>query len=357
MACRRVVLPLLALSISAACSDVSGPFESQSPLPSAPPRLPAVNIASAPPRPDHPIPLRNPDELPTTNEVIRFVVLGDGGTGAQGQYEVANAVKSVCAARGCDFALYLGDNIYEVGVTSALDHQFQTKFEEPYAELDFPFYVVLGNHDYGTPVPTGSPLERAISDYEIAYTAHSEKWNMPSHFYTFEQGAAAFFGLDTNGFVHDFHGLGREQQLWLDQALADTQAPWKMAFGHHPYLSNGAHGSAGNFDGTGYVPEAAHGGPLAALVEHSLCGKTQIYFAGHNHGREWLEPHCGTTFIVSGAAAKLSPLLYRGLTPTRFEDDTQRGFLWAELDSEQFLGVFYDADGSEAYRDVILRAE
>ena len=26
------------------------------------------------------------------------------------------------------------------------------KFELPYADLDFPFNVVLGNHDYGEPV-------------------------------------------------------------------------------------------------------------------------------------------------------------------------------------------------------------
>jgi tartrate-resistant acid phosphatase type 5 len=41
------------------------------------------------------------------------------------------------------------DNFYDEGVDSLDDEQFQTKFELPYADIDFPFWVVLGNHDYG----------------------------------------------------------------------------------------------------------------------------------------------------------------------------------------------------------------
>jgi hypothetical protein len=48
--------------------------------------------------------------------VARFIALGDGGTGTLAQYQVAAAAKTVCDQKGCDFALYLGDNIYEVGV-------------------------------------------------------------------------------------------------------------------------------------------------------------------------------------------------------------------------------------------------
>lgn len=112
-----------------------------------------------------------------------------------------------------------------------------------------------------------------------------------------------------------------------------------------------------SFDDLGQWPNAPNGASFAALIEHSVCGKAQLYFAGHNHAREWLEPTCGTTFIVSGAAAKLSGLWYRDSQPTRFEDDTKHGFLWAEIDREHFLGVFYDADGHEAYRDQIAHPD
>ena len=46
-------------------------------------------------------------------KIVRFIAVGDTGTGKEGQYQVANAIEKVCAAHGCDFALGLGDNIYE----------------------------------------------------------------------------------------------------------------------------------------------------------------------------------------------------------------------------------------------------
>ena len=87
-------------------------------------------------------------------EIVRFIAMGDGGEGNADQYAVAATVKSVCDAKddehgpGCDFVLYLGDNFYD-DVEGVDDEQFQTKFELPYADLDLPFWVVLGNHDYG----------------------------------------------------------------------------------------------------------------------------------------------------------------------------------------------------------------
>ena len=78
---------------------------------------------------------KTPEPLPdvgTVNKTVRFIAIGDMGTGDDGQYKVAAALESVCAERGCDFAIGLGDNIYEAGVDSVSDIQFQTKFEDPY---------------------------------------------------------------------------------------------------------------------------------------------------------------------------------------------------------------------------------
>ena len=49
------------------------------------------------------------------------MVLGDSGTGGPKQYEVSNAMKTVCLSLECDFVLLLGDIIYNSGVTSADD--------------------------------------------------------------------------------------------------------------------------------------------------------------------------------------------------------------------------------------------
>ena len=54
--------------------------------------------------------------------VLRFVALGDGGEGNTRQYAVAEAMRTVCIDKGgCEFALYLGDNIYDSGADSVTD--------------------------------------------------------------------------------------------------------------------------------------------------------------------------------------------------------------------------------------------
>ena len=271
---------------------------------------------------------------------VRFVVLGDGGTGDDHQRAVAEGVRKVCAELGCAFALYAGDNIYESSVSGVDDAQFDSKFEEPYAELDFPFYVALGNHDYGSNGTNVLPSD-AQSSAQVEYTAHSEKWNLPHHYYTFRQGDVQFFALDTNAIVLDRFRPRAEQEAWLDQAMAESDAPWKLVFGHHPYISNGEHGNSDSED-------------LRSVIEGSVCGHAQVYFAGHDHNREWLEPVCGTSFIVSGAAAKLRDM--RGEEqPTRYQDGKSRGFLWVEVDGDVLTGRFYDEAGQLDYEDIVLR--
>lgn len=92
-----------------------------------------------------PGPVKSPGASPDTT--VKFIAIGDMGTGKDGQRKVAEVMKQVCARRGCDFVVGLGDNIYEAGVDSASDIQFQTKFEEPYKNLNLRFYMALGNHD------------------------------------------------------------------------------------------------------------------------------------------------------------------------------------------------------------------
>lgn len=283
---------------------------------------------------------------------VRFVVLGDGGTGDASQRKVALAMREVCAQRGCDFALYLGDNIYNSGVSGVDDAQFVSKFEQPYMELDFPFYVALGNHDYGNDGINLFP-EDAKSAFQVEYTAHSRKWTMPDYFYTVREGPVALFALDTNAIVIDQFRQAQVQKTWLDGALAASDAPWKIVFGHHPYISNGNHGNAGRYAGPVGV-ELHDGATLKAFVEQSVCGKAQLYLSGHDHHREWLEPNCGTTFVVSGAAAKLHARNDRGV-PSRWSDFEKRGFLWIEADAETLTGVFYDEDGSANFEELLER--
>ncbi|MEZ4294286.1 MAG: metallophosphoesterase [Polyangiaceae bacterium] len=283
--------------------------------------------------------------------VLRIIAMGDGGEGNDTQYKVAAAVKSLCDAKGgCDFALYLGDNIYNSGASDPGDSQFQTKFEAPYLDLDFRFYVALGNHDYGG---NGAGFEFWKAEAQVEYSAVSMKWTMPERFYFFSTPAdagpaggpvATFFGLDTNAIMW----TGDSDQLaWLQNEIAASPAGWKIGFGHHPYVSNGQHGNAGEYEGIPGIPVTS-GKSVKDFMDDGICGKVDIYLSGHDHNRQWLKPTCGTEFIVTGTAAKTTDLVGQG-TPTFFETDQKGGFLYIELTPEAFTGTFYDEDGVEEF--------
>jgi tartrate-resistant acid phosphatase type 5 len=286
--------------------------------------------------------------------MVRFVALGDGGEGNDAQYKVADAMLAVCTAKtddraGCDFALYLGDNFYDDGVNSEDDEQFQTKFELPYADLGFLFYVVLGNHDYGS-----LSLLEYKADYEVAYgSTGASKWTMPDKQYTWAAEHVRFYALDTNSIMLESIWGDSGQGDFVDGARSAATETWHIALGHHPYLSNGQHGNAGEYEGYDWLP-IANGETVKDFVDDHLCGKMDLYFAGHDHNRQWLEPSCGMELIVSGAAAKTTELVGRD-APTFYEDASEPGFLWVQIEGDVFVGEFYDQDGNLDYTRTFTR--
>lgn len=301
--------------------------------------------------------------------VVRFVAFGDAGTGERDQYKVAAAMAQVCAARGCDFGVALGDNIYNAGASSPQDPQFESKFERPYANLTFPVYLVLGNHDNGDPGRTpasGLGPWYETGNNQVAYSQRtdrtSDRWNMPARHYnvTFD-GLVDLLALDTNTLVYrdlpvppDLEAKVQAQGDWVEAALASSKSPWRIAIGHHPYISNGPHGNAGAYDGRAGVPGLS-GDYLKEFFEGHLCGKVDLYLAGHDHDLEWLEPvaSCGATvFIVSGGGgAATYPLT--GSNAARFEQQTH-GFFWFEATDATLRVVAYDGNAAKLHEDTLL---
>jgi 3',5'-cyclic AMP phosphodiesterase CpdA len=254
---------------------------------------------------------------------------------------VAAAMQSVCAVNGCDFAVYLGDNFYPTGVVDTADVQFTDAFETPYGGLGFPFYAVLGNHDWGG---GGGGYDITGPQAEVDYTALSSMWTMPDFFYTETVGDATFFTIDTTSIDQ---GYGADQELWLPGEIAAATTTWKILLGHHPYISNGPHGNAGTYEGI-----AGAGALVETFFTSYVCGQVDVYLAGHDHSMQWLQPTCGTEFIVSGGGS--SPSVMVGTNATNFED-AALGFLWVEIDGRTFTGVFYDDTGTELYRASITK--
>ena len=283
----------------------------------------------------------------TQDRVVQFVALGDAGEGNTAQHEVAAAIEQVCLARGCEFALYLGDNFYDSGVDSPDDSQFQTKFEDVYRHLWFPFYVVLGNHDYGA---DGLGIEFWKSDHYIDYAATQTQFVFPNTYYSFTVEHVQFIAFNTTEL---FFGLTWNQADWVTELLSSQppEVEWTLGFGHHPYISNGQHGNAGTYEGIPeWTPltEIPRGQFIQEFFDDNLCGNLQVYLSGHDHNRQVLEPNCGTEFIVSGAGAKTTDMPGRG-NPTFFEDDTKEGFLWVEIRENLFTAAFYDSTGALDY--------
>lgn len=273
---------------------------------------------------------------------VRFVALGDAGEGNETQHEVGEMIATVCEERGCDFALYLGDNFYDVGVTSADDVQFETKFEMPYAAVDLTFHITLGNHDYGV---LANEWEKA--GYYLEYSAKNPKFSLPAQYYSFQAEHVHFVSLDTSQ-VFWAHEVDAQKQFLL-QDLAGLGG-WKIAFGHHPYLSNGEHGNAGHYEGLGGILGGTH---VRDFFEEEICGKVDVYICGHDHSRQWLTSDCGTEFLVSGAGSKLDDLPHRQENATEFENNEVEGFLWVEIVDDSFTGIFFDKLGNAQFERTI----
>ncbi|MFJ6695260.1 metallophosphoesterase [Streptomyces sp. NPDC091272] len=289
------------------------------------------------------------------------LITGDAGTGDEAQHAVAAAARQVCLSEGVGLAVGLGDNIYENGPESDHDDEFRTKFEEPNTGIDVPWLMVLGNHDCSGLLP-GSGGDPARGDREVSYARNSPRWYMPDRYYTAAVPAAdtapvvEFFALDTNPVASTvtqtdpyYHWDGpymRAQRAWLDGALTASRARWKVVIGHHPYLNNGKHGSAGSYDGflVGHYTRGIH---LKELYEEVVCGRADLILSGHDHTLQHLEPTtrtAGTRQIVCGASAKTGDGRARSSHPASWQNFSDHGFMVLKVSETAMTVDVYTVD-------------
>jgi acid phosphatase len=201
-----------------------------------------------------------------SSESVSFIFFGDAGTGDPDQFAVANAVAQWCGAHPCGFVALLGDNFYPAGVRSVRDPQWDRKFEQPYGALNLPFRPALGNHDY-----------YGHAAAQLRY--HSARWSMPARYYTYREGLAEFFVVDTERYT-------RREHAWLEKALAASDAPWKVVYGHHPIRSSGEHGD---------TPKLRS--KLAPLLD---AAGVAFYLCGHDHDLEVIDADGATPMVIAG---------------------------------------------------------
>ena len=270
-------------------------------------------------------PTVTPQAPPPTPPIVRFAALGDVGQGNEAQAQVAQALAQVCTQRACDFVLLLGDNLYPAGLDSPADARMNAVFSDMYASVDAPFYVTLGNHDYG------HPWDGVRAQHQVDWATSVDKFYLPSKSYETTVGTAHLWSLDTTAILKD----GAEaQNKWLTGSIAKATEHWKIAFGHHPYRSNGPHGNAGNYDAR---PGA--GSSLQNLIEERLCPTVDLYISGHDHNLQWLQ-RCDMGLIVSGSGAAVYPLVHHDNQP--LFATSQLGFSLIELLPNEYRVTFFD---------------
>ena len=281
------------------------------------------------------------------NSGLNFLIVGDWGrNGEKDQREVATQMGLAAQAMAAKFVISVGDNFYERGVKSVDDPQWQTSFEQVYTapSLQVPWHVVLGNHDY-----------RGNCDAQIAYSQKSKRWNMPARYFRRTEkidaeNSADFFYLDTTPMakltddleVPRLHLKAQDnsaQLAWLEAALKNSTAPWKIVIAHHPVYSGGIHGD------TPYIIQHI----LPLLEKYGV----QAYFNGHDHDLQHLQAGKVNLFC-SGAGSK--PRTELKTTPhTKFGRGCS-GFIAATLQADALDVRMIDEQGKLLYTAGVPRS-
>jgi hypothetical protein len=235
--------------------------------------------------------------LPLKEGSVRFLVIGDTGTGTEKQKQLADVMLKSRASFPYEFVLMMGDNMYG----GEKPEDFKAKFEDIYRPLldqKVTFYASLGNHD-----------ESNQRFYDL--------FNMKGEeYYRVRKGHVAFYALNSNY-------MDKRQVKWFEEELAKDDAEWKIAFFHHPpYSSGGKHGSSSS---------------LRQVVEPIfLKYGVNAVFAGHEHFYERIKPQKGIYYFISGAGGKLrSGDVKKGSPLTEKAFDEDMSFMLVEIAGDQ----------------------
>lgn len=282
-------------------------------------------------RPQHEYKARPSATSPVTGKVVPRT----------GMFGISEAMTNYCRESAqCDFGLLLGDNIYPSGATLGADgfddaQRFKDILQDPFGNVGdvasgFLTYVTLGNHDWET--------SREGGFAQIEYLENAPGFYIDGPFYSVKppsaNGEVELFIIDTSMilansdvredtlnddgsegslgdieepdyFVTPLTEAEKQQPAWLENALRNSTARWKLVVAHHPIWSS-----------SGSKFEQAR--VLRKKLMPALCRYADAYIVGHEHTLEIHTDDCAATLgrraakplvqILSGAGAKQRPL-------------------------------------------------
>lgn len=258
---------------------------------------------------------------------IRFVLVGDTGTGDARARRVAAAIRRYAEAAPVSHLFFLGDNVYEDGNARSIGPRFLDVYHGVFA-LGMRTHAALGNHDVQRcrdagrrPVPRdGSAYARtpgcwvdehlgtpefgyrdAFRYYSVEILAEAGSRSSADH----DVGRAPLVEV----FVLDTNTLGAEQQRlasgtdeaqlsWLPGALGRSRARWKVIAMHHPmYAPERCRWLVFGCRGDDRVLRAE----LEPIFrQHGV----HAVFQAHQHFYARMTPQHGIRYFVTGAGGK-----------------------------------------------------
>jgi len=255
---------------------------------------------------------------------IRVLAISDFGTGDEEQRLPADTMLKYHRAHPFDFGITLGDNYQDDGAHSPTDPRWQEYWASHYPQLGIPFYVSLGNHDWGSPDGPAA---------EILYSQKSGAWRLPAPYYTFTAGSVQFFTLNTVL-------MSEAQLLWLRGELEKSTAKWKVVYGHYHVFS------ALRGDNDELIKR------LLPILEQN---HVDLYLCGHEHLFQHLKPEGGVHFFVNGAAGGGGRAVHeQAYDRLLFVAENRQGFTVLEADGTSLTVRFIGEDGGHLY-DYTLR--
>jgi hypothetical protein len=264
-------------------------------------------VAAAQGTPAAPRPATGPTStLPNDNDSVKFLVIGDTGTGDRYQNEVAQRIAEAYKHFKFEFAIMLGDNLYGSEGPSA----YVNKFERPYKPLlddGVKFFAVIGNHD-------------------VQSEMHYPPFNMGGQpYYTFRPDStliADLTGNDVQFFMLDTETPDGTQLAWLDREMGKSDARWKIPVFHRPIYTSGRYASPARIFRSLLEP---------IFLRHDV----KLALSGHEHFYERTKPQQGITYFISGAAGSLRANDLRRTPLTAVGFDTDYSFMLFEAAGDE----------------------
>lgn len=172
---------------------------------------------------------RTPDyQAPWDTRGFDIIVLGDWGTGPNGQY-TRHIINQEAKFRDFDAVLHVGDMAYDLDDNNGKVGDQWLRIVQPIS-ANYAYMTLPGNHEK-----------------DDNFTHYKERFNMPlndanqgtGYFYSFDYGPAHFVMFDTEVFFYYSNDTQQTQVNWLIQDLEKANQnrnlrPWLILLSHHP---------------------------------------------------------------------------------------------------------------------------